>query len=794
MTLPIAPDYKLGGMSALPQTGFSGRPSRRPTRGRIAVGLAGAATFFLVTAFALSSLADPDPTILLLDRRGEFLGEIGSPGREDLGYWRLEHVPWRVAAATIAIEDRRFRSHPGVDPIALVRALWTNLRGSRRSSGASTLAMQVARMQRPGTRTVWRKSVEAIAALGLTARHGREDVLSQYLRLAPYGNRIHGVAYASRRYLDKPVEDLSWAEVAFLTALPQAPGRMNPYTASGRARALTRGRRILALLRTAGTLDPAEYELALRQIDGIVIPPLPRRPEEAIHPVLRLAARLGDASTRRALPDPPLLRTTLDLDLQREVARLAAATVRSLADEGARNAAAIVLERGTGEVLAWLGSTGYFDRGGAGAIDYATVPRPAGSTLKPFLYALALERGLITPATVLDDSARGPGGVENADQEYLGPLLPRFALANSRNVPAVRLLERVGLDETWALFRDLGLHNGMQPARTYGAGLALGVLPVSLEALVRGATALANDGLLSEPRWIAGTLDPAPRRVLAESAARQVTLFLADPMARLPGFPRMGPSEYPFPVAVKTGTSAGCRDAWALAWSSRAIVGVWVGRPEFRPMKSLGGYGAAAGLARSILSLRHTDQLDGLADRPFPPPRGYRTVRLCEQTGLLPGAACDRVVAEWLAPGQEPREVCDRCGRAPEAGKWGRTYVSHQDRKAWDAARSGKINLSPFPAFPLRGTRAARLRVTAPEPGSVLLGDPETPSGSATIALQAEADPRPPELVWYIDGRPWRIAGYPFTVRWPIETGAHTFQVRIPGQEDASPTVRVSVH
>ena len=746
-----------------------GADPRHRIRRRILLRLAaGAAAALLAIAAARSGLGDPAPTILLLDRRGEFLGEIGAPGREDLGFWKLERIPPRVAAATVAIEDRRFREHPGVDPFALARAAWTNLSRGRRSSGASTLAMQVARMQHPGTRTLWRKGVEALAALGLTARNGRDGVLAQYLRLAPYGNRIHGIGYAARRYLGKPVEDLSWAEVAFLTALPQAPGKMNPYLPAGRLRAVARGRRILARLLETGVIPPAEHDLALRQIAGIVIPPLPQRPQEALHPILKLAARFADPAARRTLPNPPLVRTTLDLDLQQEVARLTAATVRSLAEQGARNAAAIVLDRSSGDILAWVGSTGYFETRDAGAIDYAAVPRPAGSTLKPFLYALALERGVITPATVLDDSARGPGGVEDADQEFLGPLLPRFALANSRNVPAVRLLERVGLDETWSLFRELGLHDGSKPARVYGSGLALGVLPVTLEALVRAATALANDGMLVEPRLIALPEGPAPRRVLAESAARQVTLFLADPMARLPGFPRMGASEFPFPAAVKTGTSAGCRDAWTVAWSARAVVGVWVGRPDFRPMKALGGYVAAAHLAKSILSLRHADQLDGFADRPFPPPRGYLPVRLCAATGLLAGPACDRVVAEWLAPGQEPRDVCDH--RAPAA-------------------------IAPLPReLVLRGTRATRLRVSAPETGSVLLADPEVPAGSATIALQAEADPAPPELTWYVDGRPWRIAGYPYTVRWPIAPGAHTFQVRIPGQDAASPPVRVSVH
>ncbi len=725
----------------------------------------------LAAAAAGSGLEDPAPTILLTDRRGEFLGEVGGPGGDALGFWRVAPIPERVAAATVAVEDRRFFSHPGVDPLAAARAAWQNLRRGRRTSGASTLAMQVARLQRPGARTPGRKALEALRALALTVRHGRRAVLAQYLRLAPYGNRIHGVSYAARRYLGKPVEDLSWAEAAFLAALPQSPGRMNPYQPSGRERAVRRGRRILDLLRERGTLSPAEHELAAAQIAAIAVPPLPRRPPEAIHPVLRLAARLREAPLRDALPEPPLVRTTLDLALQEEVSWLAFETVRELRQDGAENAAVIVLDRAGAEVLAYAGSAGYFDQRGAGAIDFAAVARPAGSTLKPFLYAAALDRGLITPATLLGDGGRGPGGVENADLEFLGPLLPRQALANSRNVPAAALLAGVGLEELWRLYRDLGLHDGGVPARRWGTGLALGVLPVRLDDLVRAAAALANDGILREPRWVRGAPQPATRRVFGETASRQVALFLSDPMARLPGFPRMGPSEHPFPAAVKTGTSAGCRDAWALAWSSRAVVGAWVGRPDFRPMKALGGYGAAAGLARSVLSLRHRDQLDGLADLSFPPPRGHRLVRLCLSTGLLAGPGCERVGAEWLSPEQEPGEICDhRRGAPADAG--------------------------PTPGWPpaLAGTMPQRLRVTAPEPGTVLLADPEVPAGAATIALEAQAEPARAQVVWYVDGRPWRVADHPFTTRWPIERGTHTFQVRLPGEEAASAPVRISVH
>ena len=192
------------------------------TPGRLVA--AAALPFFAFSVLVLwrSRLVAPDPSFLVRDRQGRFLAEIGGDGGA-FGYWPVEKLPPRVVAATLALEDRRFWGHAGVDSLAVGRALLQNLRGGRRVSGASTLAMQVARMQHRGSRTYVRKALEALTALVMTGLHGREAVLAHYLRVVPYGNRIHGIAYAARRYLDKPVEDLSWAETAFLAAIPQAP-------------------------------------------------------------------------------------------------------------------------------------------------------------------------------------------------------------------------------------------------------------------------------------------------------------------------------------------------------------------------------------------------------------------------------------------------------------------------------------------------------------------------------------------------------------------------------------------
>jgi penicillin-binding protein 1C len=781
----------------------------------VAIALAASAAGVLLLAAWRSHLVAPEPTLLLQDRHGRFLGEIGDSSDADQGYWPLESVPERVAAATLAIEDRRFWSHPGVDPFAAVRALRQNLGSGRRISGASTLAMQVARMQHPGHRHLARKAVEALSALLMTARHGREAILTHYLRIVPYGNRIRGIAYAARRYLDKPVEDLSWAEIAFLTAIPQAPARMNPFYATGRERAVRRGTQILASLKTMGVMSAEEHDLALRQIDALRVPPRGERPRLALHAVLKLEEALRADAIRKKRAHRPIIRTTLDLDMQEAVAYRTFKAVESWADRGARNAAVVVLDRKTAEVLAWVGSIDYFDRSRAGAIDYARILRSPGSALKPFFYALALDRGVITPATILDDLGRGAGGITNADELFLGPLLPRVALANSRNVPTADLLARIGPAEGYAFLRDLGLHDGEEPARKYGLGLAIGGMPVTLETLVRAYTVLANDGRVSNLVWSLDEAPLAPKRLLAEESARLVTLFLSDPMARLPSFGRMGVMEYPFPVAVKTGTSSRFRDAWAVAYSSRYLVGAWAGDPDFQSMNRLTGYTAAAALVRWILLDLHRDQTDGLQDLVFPPPRGFEPVRLCALTGHLATDACDRVFLEWMRPGEAPVAACaahiraavdTRTSRAaredtPRRFIEVRTAVDLPPRYAAWLATSGlprQVNSARAESMLPSGASSSpaasvRLAITSPENGLRVLRDPETPAEQATLPLKAIVDPPVAQVVWYVDGHPWETVTRPYATRWPLRPGPHIFQARLALGGPASQSVHVLV-
>lgn len=772
---------------------------------------------FASAAYRRAELISPDSTYLLLDRHARFLGEVGAGADGEYGYWKLEAAPKRISAAFLSIEDRRFMSHPGVDPFAVVRAAYQNLTHLKRVSGASTIAMQIARMQNPGKRGFIRKATEALTALMITLRYSREEILNHYLRIIPFGNRVHGIAYAARRYLDKPVDDLSWAETAFLSAIPQTPKRMNPFTQDGKQRAAVRGKRILELLYNDRAMTREEFELASEQIENLHIP-LPKfRSEQAMHALFQLEDILKDRSSHRLSQYQNIITTSLDIDLQSEIALITAQSVSRWQAQGARNAAAIVVDRKSNEILSWVGSTGYFDKTSAGAIDYAALPRSPGSALKPFFYALALENREITPATVLDDLQRGSGGIVNADALFMGPMLPRVALANSRNVPAAYLLEKIGIERGYGLLRTLGLHDSSKPAGYYGSGLAIGNMPVTLARLVRAYSVFSRDGRLDDLVWFEGQTKSESIRVLSEDTTRQIALYLSDPMARLPGFARMNALEFPFPVAIKTGTSSQFRDAWAVAFSSRYLVGTWVGDPDYQPMNHLTGFTTAAELSKKILTYLHADESGGLNDIAFPPPRDYKQARVCAITGELANDACDRVFTEWFRPTEVPVNHCrahtrlavdSRTGRpatskTPKKHVIVRTFVDLPPVYAEWAAASG-INLLPKiddssvyssgrPQSMLPDIENIRLNIVSPENGLRLIRDPETPTGQSTVALRATVNPIVPQLLWYVDDKPYKLVDYPYTARLDLIQGEHTVYVGVPNSPVLSKRVKIIV-
>jgi penicillin-binding protein 1C len=696
---------------------------------------------FFAWGWFSAALVAPKPTPILLDRNGGFMAQIAAPDDAGYGYWEIADLPPRVVAATVALEDRRFWWHPGVDPAAIARAIWQNVTTGDRVSGASTLAMQVARMQDPAPRNYLNKAREASAALFLTLRYGREAVLRQYLKLAPYGNGSHGIAHAARFYFDKPVADLSWAEIAFLAAIPQAPSRMNPLLLDGRADAIARGHRILDALQADKVITETEHALATAQLDDLPLLDRRTRPENALHAILNLQRMIGSADVK---PTDPRLTTTIARDIQRNVETTTRQYLERWKKAGAEQIAAVVVNVETGEVLAWVGSTGYFQTG-TGAIDFALTERSPGSALKPFIYALALDRGAIAPETKLLDTAYSAGTIANSDRAFLGVMTPRRALANSRNVPAANLTKAIGLDETFLYLRLLGINQAEKPAAYYGLSLSVGALPTTLDKLTRAYLALADDGVMRDLVWLRNTKPQAGTRVMSVDAARLVTQFLSDPSARLPSFPRMGSTEYPFQVAIKTGTSQGYRDAWTMAYSRKYLVGVWIGRSDAGPMRDVTGAGSAAEVVRAIMLDLHGDVPD-VAALTFPTPPGYRLGH-----DKLP---------EWTETVSKPVAAVDPDTRA---------------------------ELTP------PDQAADVVTVVSPRNNMRVIRNPELPADLASLPLKATLPAGVTQVVWYVDGKPFQMGPSETAVRWPLQPGMHTFEAKIPYRGLSSTPVTIQV-
>jgi penicillin-binding protein 1C len=398
----------------------------------------------------------------------------------------------------------------------------------------------------------------------------------------------------------------------------------------------------------------------------------------------------------------------------------------------------------TGEVLAWVGSAGYF-QGGTGAIDFALTERSPGSALKPFIYALALDRGAIAPETKLLDTAYSAGTIANSDRAFLGVMTPRRALANSRNVPAANLTKAIGLDETFLYLRLLGVNQAEKPAAYYGLSLSVGALPTTLDNLTRAYLALADDGVMRDLVWLRNAKPQAGIRVMSVDAARLVTQFLSDPSARLPSFPRMGSTEYPFPVAIKTGTSQGYRDAWTMAYSRKYLVGVWIGRSDAGPMRDVTGAGSAAEVARAIMLDLHGDVPD-VAALTFPTPPGYRLGK--------------EKLPEWTETVAKPVAAVDPQTRAA---------------------------LTPPDQL------ADVVTVVSPRSSMRVIRNPELPSDLASLPLKAILPAGASQVVWYVDGKPFLVAEGDTAARWPLQPGIHVFEAKIPYRGLSSSPVTIKV-
>jgi penicillin-binding protein 1C len=552
----------------------------------------------------------------------------------------LDEMPKRLPAAVIMYEDRWFYRHPGVNPVALARAAAHDCFGSRRF-GASTITMQLARrVYRLHTRGPLGKLRQVALALWLEMRYSKHDILEAYLNLAPYGRNVEGVGAASLVYFGSSVARLSVPQLMTLAVIPQNPRERRPRASSTAGTALDVARRRLWARWLAR--EPADARFS-----GDIAAAVPSRSPEQLP---FLAPHLTDALLRQTEGD---VHTTLDIGRQRTVERILRNYVAGQSALGIRNAGALLLELKGDRALvrAYVGSADYRDAEIDGQVNAVTAKRSPGSALKPFIYALALDQGLLHPRTILKDvpTAFGPFSPENFDGRYVGPIAAEDALIRSRNVPAVTVASQLSRRSLYDLLQAAGVSR-MQSERHYGLALALGGGEVSMEELGRLYALLLNGGRLPAVQSIAGMIPSRAERLLSEESSFIVLDMLKKnprPDTGLPAFPS---------VAWKTGTSWGFHDAWSVAVFGRYVLVVWIGNFDNSGNPAFVGVQAAAPLLfRIVDALRSQGQDAGEVMRRMP--SNVARVEVCAASGDLPNAACPQTVSTWYIPGKSPIRI-----------------------------------------------------------------------------------------------------------------------------------------
>ncbi|MBW2525697.1 MAG: penicillin-binding protein 1C [Deltaproteobacteria bacterium] len=755
----------------------------------------------------------------IVDRRGRLLRDEPSSLGVRGAPLRLEQVGARLVAATLVAEDQRFFEHGGVDGLAVLRAVGQNARHVRVVSGASTVTQQLVKLLdgggRLGPRTLSVKLRESARAQNLEQVLGKATILEAYVNRLTYGRSLVGPDAAARGYFGVAPTQLSWAQAAYLAVLPRAPTYLDPYEHPERVR--KRQQRLLADLRAHGVMTEADYERSRREVVTVV--PL-RHPFHARHFVLALQAR---GAAERA----GTLRTTLDLDLQRDVAGQVASHLGTVADRRATNAAVLVVDNFSGEVLAYAGSAAFDDPDIAGQVDMVQARRQPGSTLKPFVYALGFEAGrsahepLADVATTFGDPSRGYAPA-NFDGIFRGPVSAREALAGSLNVPAVRVAADIGSARLLSRLRGLGLESLDGGSHTYGLSLALGSGEVTLRELTAAYAALARGGRSVELRTeVDGPealgVPVEGRSVVAPAAAALVADSLSDPLARVRGLGGRLLADLGFPVAVKTGTSSGYRDAWCLGYTRERTVGVWVGNADGQAMAELTGGAGAGPLFAAVMRRAMADVAQR---RPLWDDDLLEPASVCPLSGRPVGPACPQAVtrlvpstAHRVGPGagrgarhDEPCALhrhaargagtagraapwrCDRTGRerivvlGPEYGSW----LSSQPLGAPGRDADGLPWL-------LAGTVAgcgegpdgarAELQVDHPRPGSVMVLARGPGAAEQQIELRASlasaaGATRVDEVEFELDGELVARSRAPFAAYASVAPGGHVLRVR----------------
>jgi penicillin-binding protein 1C len=761
-----------------------------------------------VVAFAGLIALVPKPHLLdetsfspcYVDRNGKLLRLVLADDDRYRVYMPLEKISPELVEMTLLHEDRYFHEHAGFNPIALVRASWADLRGQGKLLGASTITMQLARLHyHLNTRTVFGKLAQIVAAIHLECHCSKHEILEAYLNLAPYGRNIEGVGAASLIYFEKEPAELSPVEAMTLAVIPQSPARRSPGTGAHDA-ALEKARGVL-LTQWLGS-HPEDARLR-----GVLAMPLQMKlprdlPFRAPHLVEEMMQ--GNTSPRAET------RLALDLPTQEVLEREMTEYLAMRAPDGFKNASALLIDYRTMEVRAAVGSAGFGRADIHGQVDGLRAQRSPGSALKPFIYALAMDEGLIHPNSLLKDAPASFDGYdpENFDHNFAGPIRAKDALVQSRNVPAVDLESRLDSGRNlYTLLRDAGVRR-LQPEEHYGLTIALGSAEVSPEEVGTLYAMLANRGVW---RPLRRTVEEpvVPGVKLLSPEASWLTLDMLKDAVRpdAVNMPRLVTEARP--VAWKTGTSFAFRDAWSAGVFDNYVLVVWVGNfdgaenPEF-----VGRTAAAPLLFRIVDALRARESTPVETCFTRTPDLNLRQVDLCAISGMIAGPNCPQTVKGWFIPGVSPIAACDvhrrvwidnatglRLSAAPEDPNSAHAEVC----EFWPSDLEKLFRAAGIP-------RLGPPATVAPRGPAMIASDPDAAKGPCIVSpkkgliyhmrvgaagdevlnLEATADTNREELHWFVDATYLGVSEPSAALLWKMAPGKHLIRaVDEAGRADA---------
>jgi penicillin-binding protein 1C len=727
----------------------------RSIRVPLIIGYIAIIVFFLlllIIPFPKEKLTPP-PSTIVLDRNGELLRVFLS--KDEM--WQIpvssEKISPRLKLAVTGYEDQYFRWHFGINPIALIRAAIINLKSGRIKQGGSTITMQVARMMEPKERTIPNKLIEMFRALQLELRYSKDEILDFYFNLAPYGGNIIGVGAASHLYFHKSPDQLSLGECALLATIPNSPNLFRPdvdLQATINAR-----EKVLKILFVRRIINRQQYEEALTE-------PIPEKRFEVPFRIPHLSTKLS-----QLYPQNSKLETTIDAKIQQRAESILQTYLGPLRNQGITNGAVVVIENETRNVLAMVGSYDFFDEKNQGQVNGAMSPRSPGSALKPFIYAIGIEQGLITPQSLLYDVPIEYSGYKpiNYDEMYHGVVTVEEALIRSLNIPAVNLCAQLGNDGIHSFLNEAGISTLPKPRDYYGLSLILGGCEVTLVELANLYAGIADGGKFRPYRWLKDQPEQEGKSLLSDGTCYIISEMLSQ--LRRPELPSSWEYAMNLPkIAWKTGTSYGHRDAWSIGYTPQYTIGVWVGNFDGKGVPGLVGAEKAAPILFALFSA-----LEKPAENKwFIQPQGVSRRQVCAVSGMALSNYCALVKEELYLPGKSPIEKCNIHQMILVDKKTGSRLCSHcrigrtYDEKIveqWPAeiATWMERNGYPIEKIPEHFSGCSKLAsgekpiIRAPSANTEFKIRPAVALKYQKILLDASVSNRTEKIFWFLNGK-----------------------------------------